>query len=698
MNRMLRKENSKRKKNILIISIISTLIVLMGSVYAFFTYFKSAQAFILTSNSIMVEFIEGTNELSFTNAYPISDEFALENLSKLDYIDFTVHGNATNSSEAITYEIFLTKDANNRLDSNYIKTYVTDGDGNKITEPTTYNSLSTTTYANEPTGKVVLEKTYAGDFTKNYRLYVWLDKDYEQNIESQTFTFYVHIYAYNDEPPLTVLKQIQELAKNNPTYIKNYTTDYINNASYTYNGSRYDTQDTIADRTRSEKKDVYYYTGSDALEHGNVLFGGYCWQIVRTTDTGGLRLIYNGIAENNQCLTTRSNNTYKGINSQSNATVTMNSGNIYGKSYTYDLDAGTFTLQDVMTNKNWSSDYQELIGTYTCNSSNTTCQTLYYVGTYYSTTQAYTTSYTIGNIDSYKTLGKSSYNSEVNNPSLVGYMFNNAYSFNTGLAGTGKYANTVTWNGSKYIFGSDTSSKLNSTHRYICYTSACDKILFYINSLTYLILENGDISPLYAMFNYKQEEVDDYNINVYNSTMKGYLENWYKNNISGTGSERLIDTSSVYCNSRKVRGLNGGWNDRDFTSTSDAINFSFQPSQDDIGSVNLICENATDRFSTENLKAKLMYSVGLATVEEVALMGVEYAIDQNTSYFLITPCNAGRSVNVNMRFMSADVDQYWKMATVEAAMLGVRPVITLRPDALFSDGDGTYESPYIVTD
>ena len=190
--------NIKKKKRLIIISIFSTIIIVLGSAYAFFTYFKSASAFVLTSSSISASFTEGTNQINLTNAYPISDEYAIENLNNLDYIDFTVSGNAINSSEAITYEIFLTEKSGNTLANNYIKTYVTDNNGLKITDPALYGSLTNTTYTNEPNGKIVLKRTYTSTFTKSYRLYIWLDSSYEQNTVSETFSFYVNLYAYND--------------------------------------------------------------------------------------------------------------------------------------------------------------------------------------------------------------------------------------------------------------------------------------------------------------------------------------------------------------------------------------------------------------------------------------------------------------------------------------------------------------------
>lgn len=44
--------------------------------------------------------------------------------------------------------------------------------------------------------------------------------------------------------------------------------------------------------TESNTNPIYYYRG--AVDNNNVIFGGYCWQIVRTTDTGGIKMIYNG--------------------------------------------------------------------------------------------------------------------------------------------------------------------------------------------------------------------------------------------------------------------------------------------------------------------------------------------------------------------------------------------------------------------
>lgn len=45
--------------------------------------------------------------------------------------------------------------------------------------------------------------------------------------------------------------------------------------------------------TENDQYPVYYYRGN--IDNNNLLFANYCWKMVRTTSTGGVKLIYNGI-------------------------------------------------------------------------------------------------------------------------------------------------------------------------------------------------------------------------------------------------------------------------------------------------------------------------------------------------------------------------------------------------------------------
>ena len=159
--------------------------------------------------------------------------------------------------------------------------------------------------------------------------------------------------------------------------------------------------------TETDKYPVHYYRG--IIDNNNVLFAGFCWKMVRTTSTGGVKLIYNGVPDdNNSC-----NNT--GVNSQlssesafnTNSSSLADAGYMYGARYTYSdyetgtsvniLDYayinsssnyyygdsviysnGTYTLIN-FSQKTWSDNYSSLAGYYTCKNTSTTCSTVYYV-------------------------------------------------------------------------------------------------------------------------------------------------------------------------------------------------------------------------------------------------------------------------------------------------------------------------------
>lgn len=72
------------------------------------------------------------------------------------------------------------------------------------------------------------------------------------------------------------------------------------NTSSTYNGVY------TRKGTETDSYPVHYYHGSVA--NNNLLFAGFCWKIVRTTSTGGVKIIYNGLPNSsNQCTNTTGN-------------------------------------------------------------------------------------------------------------------------------------------------------------------------------------------------------------------------------------------------------------------------------------------------------------------------------------------------------------------------------------------------------
>ena len=71
----------------------------------------------------------------------------------------------------------------------------------------------------------------------------------------------------------------------------------------------------VLDSTKDDDFPIYFYRGGSSTPN-HVLFGGYCWRIIRTTDTGGIKIIYNGVpTEDNQCTSVTGTGTQIGTSS-----------------------------------------------------------------------------------------------------------------------------------------------------------------------------------------------------------------------------------------------------------------------------------------------------------------------------------------------------------------------------------------------
>ena len=109
--------------------------------------------------------------------------------------------------------------------------------------------------------------------------------------------------------------------------------------------------------------------------------------------------------------------------------------------------------------------------------------------------------------------------------------------------------------------------------------------------------------------------------------------------------------------------------------------------------MDLRCENITDRFAVGNEKANLEYPVGLLTEPERGLMNYAYAKTGQT-YWGASPSTFSNSNGyarvraVNASGNSGSATNYYSYAA--------RPVVTLSMTAEIEEGDGTYESPYVI--
>ena len=428
----------------------------------------------------------------------------------------------------------------------------------------------------------------------------------------------------------------------------------------------------------------------------NVIFNNMCWQIIRTTETGGMKMIYNGELEDGKCESSRGN--HKGIVGANASTQTLSSSYLYGDSFTYDITNNTFTLTDTTT-ATWSdSTYENLIGKYTCKNTNGTCTTLYYVNGYESNTIAATSSYTIGNTN-YAQIGTSSFNANKLSLAMVGYMFNKVYDkIDVAVPTSGSLmGNDVSYsNGTYTLLPADGESVLGTTkddtHHYTCNntTGTCSKVRFYYYSNYYIELEV--VANIEEAIN---EMLYNDAVNKYNSSIKGIVDAWYRQNLIGK-TNMLEDT--VYCNARNVINENTtGWN-KDGSLNTYYMNFKNNKLNN-----TLSCLNETDQFAVSNNKAKLTYPVALATHEELYTL-----TNNNNSAYIDALTNNGAGwwdlspnvFNTNkpyVRFVSnSGALNLFNSSYSVYAVDGVRPVISFKSGVVINEGDGSVESPFII--
>ncbi len=235
-----------------------------------------------------------------------------------------------------------------------------------------------------------------------YYLYIWLDSAEENNnTMNQPFSLSLTGQCSN-QAPSTLLNAIS-----NNAVIDNTSSTYVSaSTGVKFNAISSDTNGKgiyIRAGTENDSYPIYYYRG--AVTDNNVLFANFCWKIVRTTGTGGIKLIYNGVPSNGTCNNTGAASQLASDSQYNSATNSLaDVGYMYGTRYTY--------LSETMTNislvymyatgydetnhrlvatgamnfagTDWATYYNQLSNNhYTCFNTTGECDQVYYI--YYTT-------------------------------------------------------------------------------------------------------------------------------------------------------------------------------------------------------------------------------------------------------------------------------------------------------------------------
>ncbi len=221
-----------------------------------------------------------------------------------------------------------------------------------------------------------------------------------------------------------------------------------------YTGAHQDSMDPS-----KSTEDIYHYyaankdKGLEVSNRNNVLFANICWKMIRTTDTGGVRLLYYGIPDTIEvngesrlnCGEERSEFYHLG---ETRTTLDLNGTYIFAKNYnaTFNGENAAYTLIDdpndpndyksiTINSSNAATKIAEIVANYpyTCASSSSNCSNLrfYKVDSFVSGTKVL-----VYSAVEYHSLGRSEFVPQYNSPAYVGYMYGDAYTEQTLTATT----------------------------------------------------------------------------------------------------------------------------------------------------------------------------------------------------------------------------------------------------------------------
>ena len=237
---------------------------------------------------------------------------------------------------------------------------------------------------------------------------------------------------------------------------------------------------------------------------------------------------------------------------------------------------------------------------------------------------------------------------------------------------------------------SDSKNKtLLNTHHYTCFNTTdatCTEMyyIYYLDGTTlYYIKLNGNETGPDAL----NKMVNNNDINVKNSHIKGAIDWWYEQNIKNTEYESKLE-DTIFCNDRTIDDL-GGWSE---TGSLSGLKFNGYNDK-----YYLKCPNKRDAFTVSDSNkgnSALTYPVGLLTAAEHSLIGNYTARMTGFGNWASAPYYFGSNGAVE-KLMGAG--GYWTYGNTVRHTRGARPSISLKPGTEFKEGtDGTASNPYEV--
>lgn len=474
---------------------------------------------------------------------------------------------------------------------------------------------------------------------------------------------------------------------------------YKNIGSLTSNSGLFKTVDEYSNDTNSDgeidSNFTYFYRGD--VKNNWVEYAGSLWRIVRINGNGSIRMIYSGSSEEGESHTGQYasiknskgsyTSSYSAVSSKTNQTYYLGStyvGYMYNPSLVlmstpnYEL-SGVKTLNNfpLFNNINANSKYyffNDFNLNINCNPEGETC------------------TMTCTNYNANTGVGDNCISSTWSD------LANNKSNYNT--LGVGSTTSTYTYtNEYKYTcWGYATTATNGNT-----LTVQCP-----IVSEVLGVVKNGDIMhKTQARVKYHglfSESAESSSSNVADSNIKYEVDNWYEENILNkydNNGNLLSDylSDEIFCNDRSI--ISGNGYNFDLGSLINTYGAYYR------NVINrkptLKCPNNNDKFTVNSEKGngELNYPIALLTMDEAVLAGGKFGIF-NYNYYLRTG-QTYWTMSPSYFYDGDAVTRVWIVnhsgnlnGNLLSFVNGIRPVISLSSEVLYSSGSGTEEDPYQI--
>ena len=263
----------------------------------------------------------------------------------------------------------------------------------------------------------------------------------------------------------------------------------------------------------------------------------------------------------------------------------------------------------------------------------------------------------------------------------------------------------ATWNGTstKDIYWRITRTNADGSIKLLYAGTSPDTTSGYIGMSAFNTTYND---PIYVGYKYGTTgSLENNRLNTNNSTIKTYIDNWYKNNL--TAYTKYLSNDAVYCNDRNLAS-------GQTYSTTKRFNYvSYERLGGDTIAPTYNCTNMSDAFSVNNTSAKLDYPVGLMSIDELSYAGGEAGTALDAPYawyytnvngesitgsapsWALSPYSwVGSFSSVWFVYGSGGPGVLYDLLVDRS--LAVRPQVSLSSCNLISRGDGSANNPYVV--